>query len=317
MKKRNAVFGVLGFSCIDCNYEADEFGNPNTFLDCFCWSPRSLEYAFRNYWHEFKGKQVFVFQERQGKQIKPQTVLERYEQFFGSVHIKSSFEMNTEALRNGFRFVDTANFGFNFDNNKIRAKATGAVQLTYSTNKYQHSTLKVGDGFSIENRSNVSKSQMNSCRKPYIDEGHFFTSFTVNPRVYEWIEEMFTDFEGYSNENYLDFKEAALHSMTNQHSQNHVGTENEFALFAEVQENNLLMLVNLNELVTYQKELGNTVGVINLTRLFDYFRRFEDSIDHIEVYFNPETTKLQMGEMLQIPITFYSIKDEIMIPRVV
>ena len=317
MKKRNIVVGVLGFSCINCNFNADASGYPNRIFDDYVWSPQSIKYAFRYYWHEIKKKQVFVYRERKNGRFVPQTVLERYEQFFGPVNRKGSSNMSVEALRNGFRFVDTANFGFVFDDDEIRANATGVVQIAYAMNKYQYSKVKVLDTASNDPSTNVNGSQFIRNRKPYIDEGHFFSNFVVIPSANLQYERMLSDFGGYSVENYLDFKEAALHAVTYQQTLNRAGANNEFAFIVEFKEKAFQIPYHLEKFILFQKEIGDSFGVIDLIRIFEYLRNFEEMIDHIEVYFNPETTKLQMGEMLQISITFYSIKDEIMIPRVV
>lgn len=119
------------------------------------------------------------------------------------------------------------------------------------------------------------------------NEAHYFYPFVVNPQAYrEYVKLGFT--EGYTEEDYHNFKEAALVSATYFNTNAKVGCENEFSLFIEVTEGTYLP--DLAQYITFNKE-GDT-GIIHLG--FDeLLNQFKENIISVEIYYNTLNLKVK------------------------
>ena len=88
-------------------------------------------------------------------------------------------------------------------------------------------------------------------------EAHYFYPFSINPLAYKDYEALgFTN--GYTEEDYNKFKEAALVSATSYATNAKLGCENEFALFVETEKD--LYIPTLSQYITFEK--GNDKDII-------------------------------------------------------
>lgn len=94
--------------------------------------------------------------------------------------------------------------------------------------------------------------------------------------------------EGYTEEDYQNFKRTALVATTSYATNAKEGCENEFAIFVETDPD--LYLPNLSEYITFKKE--EEINVIDISDCTEILSAMKDRIKNVEVYYNPYTTKL-------------------------
>lgn len=145
----------------------------------------------------------------------------------------------------------------------------GAVQFGQGFNKYEatfpqeqqilspfrdpNPKRKSDDGEKEEARNSTLGTKIVS------DEAHYFYPFVVNPDAYnEFVKLGVT--EGYTDEDYLKFKETSLVSATAFVTNSKEGCDNEFGLFIET--DNHLYLPNLTEYIGFEK--GDKQNTINI-----------------------------------------------------
>jgi len=66
-----------------------------------------------------------------------------------------------------------------------------------------------------------------------VDEAHYFYGFSVNSKNYDEYKDIIEDFEGYTKEDFEEFKKAARIAVTRYATNSKFGCDNEFALFVE------------------------------------------------------------------------------------
>ena len=93
--------------------------------------------------------------------------------------------------------------------------------------------------------------------------------------------------DGYTEEDYENFKRTALVSATAFATNSKEGCENEFALFVETDPD--LYLPNLSEYMTFTKGEDKNIIAFEDTAFLD---DLADKIKSVEIYYNPYTTKL-------------------------
>ena len=94
--------------------------------------------------------------------------------------------------------------------------------------------------------------------------------------------------EGYTEEDYQNFRRTALVSATSFATNAKVGCENEFALFVETKADTYLP--NLSEYICFEK--GKNRNVITLA-FGDFLEQMGDVIEKVDIYYNPYTTELK------------------------
>jgi CRISPR-associated protein Csh2 len=104
--------------------------------------------------------------------------------------------------------------------------------------------------------------------------------------------------EGYTEEDYKKFKEAALIGATALNTNAKAGCENEFAIFIETEEDTYLP--NLAQFITFDEEDGNeassrTLKFEQLNSLLDGVR---DKVKNIEIYYNNYSLNIE-GDILE------------------
>lgn len=316
MNKR--VYGVLGIVSIMANWNADFSGYPKTISTGETFgSDKALKYPMKKMW-ENEGKKVLYIKSfkisGEGKKgeisLVPKTLKERYQQIFGVKDLKECKNIE-EVLRNLMSAVDVKNFGATFAEPGYNVSITGAVQIGQGFNKYEGTTpeeqqilspfrdaKKEGKG---DDKGEAEKEAKNSTlgTKIVSNEAHYFYPFVINPLAYKEFMELGMT-EGYTEEDYQNFRRTALVSATAFATNAKVGCENEFALFVETDIDTYLP--NLSEYIRFEKN-GNK-NVISL-EFIDMIKALEIKIRKIDVYYNPYTTELAGGTE---GITLYDIR---------
>ena len=97
--------------------------------------------------------------------------------------------------------------------------------------------------------------------------------------------------DGYTEEDYQNFKRTALDSATSYATNAKEGCENEFALFVETEPD--MYLPNLTEYITFEK--GDKLNTIDISEVASIINAVKDRVKSVEVYYNPYTTNLVSG----------------------
>ncbi|MBS5950076.1 MAG: type I CRISPR-associated protein Cas7 [Clostridium sp.] len=295
------VYGVIGISSKMANWNADFTGYPKTTSDGTTFgSDKALKYPMKKMW-ENKGEKILYIKSMkisEGKKgevtVVPRSLKERYEYIF-KVEDLSKVNDSKEVIRNLFKAEDVKNFGATFAEAGNNISITGAVQIGQGFNKYDETNPEeqqilspFRDG-SKDNAKPNSEEAKNSTlgTKIVSNEAHYFYPFVINPLAYkEFVELGLTD--GYTEEDYSKFKEAALVSATSFATNAKVGCENEFALFIETEMD--LYLPNLSDYIEFIKgEEKNTIKINSS----DLINSLENRIKNVEIYYNPYTTLIE------------------------
>lgn len=287
MNKR--VYGVLGISSLMANWNADFSGFPKTTSDGDVFgSDKALKYPMKKMWDNEDKKVIYI--KSLNKDLIPRTLKERYVKTFNDDDLKDT----TKVLTNLMTAVDVKNFGATFAEAGCNIAITGAVQIGQGFNKYEDSTPQeqpILSPFADATDKDAKNSTIGT--KITSNEAHYFYPFVINPLAYKELVDLGVT-EGYTEEDYQNFKRTAIVSATAFATNSKVGCENEFAVFVETKATTYLP--NLSEYVTFSKDEDK--NIINLAKLADVLDTMSEQIDSIEIYYNPYTSKLAEFEKI-------------------
>lgn len=311
MNKR--VYGVLGISSIMANWNADFSGFPKTISDGTVFgSDKALKYPMKKMWDN-EGKKVLNIKSLKislGKNgessIVPNSLKERYEKIFQVEDLKTCNDSKS-VLTNLMTAVDVKNFGSTFAEVGNNISITGAVQFGQGFNKYSATSAEeqqilspFRDASDDGNKEEAKNSTLGT--KIVSNEAHYFYPFVINPMAYRELVELGVT-EGYTEEDYQNFKRTALVSATSFATNAKEGCENEFALFVETKPDTYLP--NLSEYIKFNK--GEDKNVITL-EFGNLLKSMGNKVLSTEIYYNPYTTEL--SGVVEGAKTFHIITEE-------
>ena len=223
--------------------------------------------------------------------IKPNNLGERYAKLFSQIDKKST--KTKEVLSNLFKCVDVKNFGATFAEEGQNISITGAVQFGQGFNKFDDTNIEVQDILSpfadskaAEKGKEANQSTLGT--KITTDEAHYFYGFSINPKNYDEYKAILADdFQGYTEEDYKEFKRVALVSATSFATNSKFGANNEFAIFIETKKDSKYYLPDLSEYINYNSQ-DRTIDLTNIDKILN-----REEIEGIEVYYNPVTTTVK------------------------
>ena len=296
MNKR--VYGVLGISSIMANWNADFSGYPKSMSDGTVFgSDKALKYPMKKMWDNEGKKVLYIksmkFSEKDGSLV-PKSMKERYEEIFEIKDLKEEKETK-QILKNLMSAVDVKNFGATFAESvaKVNVSITGAVQFGQGFNKYEGTVaeeqqiLSPFRDSSKESKTDEEAKNSTLGTKITSNEAHYFYPFVINPMAYRELEKLCVT-EGYTEEDYKNFKRTALVAVTSYATNAKEGCENEFAIFVETEPD--LYLPNLSEYIGFEK--GEQKNCINLEACAQILQGVQEKIKNVEIYYNPYTTIL-------------------------
>ena len=313
MNKR--IYGILGISSVMGNWNADFSGYPKSTTDGNIFgSDKALKYPMKKMW-ENEGKKVIYIKSLNEKLI-PRTLKERYIKVFEDEDLKDV----KKVLTNLMAAVDIKNFGATFAEASCNIAITGAVQIGQGFNKYIDTNAEEQDILSpfkdakAKEKNEVkakAKAKANNLSEDDIEvkdaqnstlgtkitsnEAHYFYPFVINPLAYKELIELGVT-EGYTEEDYQNFKRTALVSVTAFATNSKVGCENEFAVFVETESD--AYLPNLSEYITFAKDEDK--NIIDLKKLANILKDMSQQIKSVEIYYNPYTTELTNDDIKDV-----------------
>lgn len=303
MNKR--VYGVIGIKSIMANWNADFEGNPKSISDGTIFgSDKALKYPMKKMWQQEGEKVLYIKSfktDEKDSKLRPRSLKERYEYLFDVNDLKQQ-KNSKDVLKNLFSTIDVKNFGATFAEEGNNIGITGAVQIAQGFNKYNESQTEeqqILSPFRDGTKDDAEQSTLGT--KIVSNEAHYAYHFAINPDAYADFVEMGVT-EGYTEEDYQKFKEAALTSATSFNTNSKIGCENELAVFIETDKN--AYLPDLAQYVFFKKsENEDEKDTIELK--FDkILNDVKDKIKSVEIYYNPYTTvisaDIQNAKMLNI-----------------
>ena len=298
MNKR--IHGILGISSIMANWNADFSGYPKTTTEGDTFgSDKALKYPMKKLWENEGYKVMYIksmrfLEDKKGNvSLVPRSLKERYEQLFDVDDLKKSTDVR-EVLKNLFTAVDVKNFGATFAEEGNNISITGAVQFGQGFNKYEGSLPQEQSILSPFRDGKKDSSEKGEAKNSTLgtkivsNEAHYFYPFVVNPMAYKEFTELGVT-EGYTEADYQNFKRTALVSATSYATNAKEGCDNEFALFVETDAD--CYLPNLSEYISFEK--GDSANLIRL-ECGDMLSRMEARIKCVEVYYNRQTTEVEI-----------------------
>lgn len=296
---KNRIYGVIGIRSMMANWNADFTGFPKTTSSGEVFgSDKALKYPMKKMWESMGEKVLYIKSMKvdsgEGKKgeigVRPKSLRERYDEIF-EANLKVEKD-KTNVIKNLFKAIDVKNFGATFAEEKNNVSITGAVQIGQGFNKYadtyteeQQILSPFRDGSKDGIMGEASQSTLGT--KIVSNEAHYFYPFVINPQVYRDFVKMGMT-EGYTEEDYKKFKDAALTSATFFNSNSKLGCENEFALFIEVKEG--YYLPELAQYVKFSKEKDCDVIELGFDELIN---QFKDNILSVEIYYNTLNVKVK------------------------
>lgn len=275
----NRVYGIIGIKAKMANWNADFTGRPKSTSNGEIYgSDKALKYPMKKMW-ENEGKNVlFVksFKESKGAII-PNQLAERYEKLFSKLDEKDT---TNEVMINLFNCIDVKNFGATFAEKKQNISITGAVQFGQGFNKFDDTNVEIQDilsPFADSTKDDAKQSTLGT--KITVDEAHYFYGFCINPKAYDEYKLLLKGFDGYTKNDYEEFKKVALTSATAFNTNSKFGCENEFALFIECKDEECYLpdLSNYLEFDSQKREID----------LSQIEKMVEGKVTKVEIYFNP------------------------------
>lgn len=305
MEKR--VYGVIGISSVMANWNADFSGFPKTTSDGETFgSDKALKYPMKKMW-ENEGQKVLYIKSmrlsKDGTALIPRTLKERYEMLFQVEDLAACKDVK-QLLSNLMSAVDVKNFGATFAEANNNISITGAVQFGQGFNKYEGTNPEEQQILSPFRDAKDAKEEAGNSTlgtKIVSNEVHYFYPFVINPMAYKEFEKLGVT-EGYTEDDYQNFRRTALVSATSFATNSKEGCENEFALFVETDPDTYLP--NLSEYIVFEK--AQKKNVIRM-ECGDFLKEFGESVRKIDVYYNPYTTEL---EGVSEQMTVYDIRTQ-------
>lgn len=298
MDKR--VYGLICISSRMANWNADFTGFPKTTSEgCIFGSDKALKYPMKKAWDNAGDKVLYIKSMRflEGKKgeasLVPRSLKERYENLFDVTNLKDEKD-GREVLKNLFKAKDVKNFGATFAEAGNNISITGAVQIGQGYNIYEGAEAEEQTILSpfrspkkSDDKGDEEAKNSTLGTKIVTPEAHYCYPFVINPLAYkEFVDLEVTD--GYTEEDYKSFKEAALSSATAFATNSKVGCENELSVF--IKTDSTLYLPNLDKYVKFIKGEDKNTFELNFKEILN---GLEDRIESVEVYYNQLTINIK------------------------
>jgi CRISPR-associated protein Csh2 len=275
------VYGVIGIKAKMANWNADFTGRPKSTSngDIF-GSDKALKYPMKKMWENEGKKVLFIksWKDEKGSMI-PKKLSERYAQIFSEIDKKKT--TTNEVLKNLFQTIDVKNFGATFAEEGQNISITGAVQFGQGFNKFDDTNIEIQDilsPFADSTKDDAKQSTLGT--KITVDEAHYFYGFSINPKNYDEYKTLLgSEFQGYTEADYAEFKKVALVSATAYSTNSKFGCENEFALFLTCKDEECY-LPDLSDYIKFDSQ-KREIDLGDLEKLI------EGKFASVEVYFNP------------------------------
>ena len=264
------IYGIVGIESTLANWNADFTGSPRTTDDGRIYgSDKAFKYSVRHLW-KMKNKNLLIYKELEiskGK-LKPKTLDEKY------LGQHKKIEDSKSLLTNLFNYIDVKNFGVAFAVKTWNVSITGAVQVAQGFNILSDRIIdqEILSPFASAEEKGQSTKGINGVAEHCL----YVYPLVINPGAYnEYVELGVTD--GYTEDDYNEFKYAVNYGATMLNSASKVGCKNSFSVY--IKTNKDKYLPPLDKYVEASEE-GNSLNItISISQILD-------KDDEVELYYN-------------------------------
>lgn len=292
----NRVFGCAIVKAINANYNADFTHQPRTLPDGTVYATdKAFKYSIRHYLNDHYPDGRIFFYKRLNKDMNPLTLAESYDTVLGNLES----DAKPVVLKNLLSCLDIRFFGATFaakgKSKKVNVSIHGPVQVNHAMNRFTSgeiyseqimSPFRNPEAEGREEREAATLGQQSKLR-----EGHYVHHFSVNPQNLSTVRKLAENGPGLTHEDIARLKEAMRCGVTYYDSASKAGTENELLLWVQLKEGSRAVLPVFTEFVQVSRDDGRVV--IDFGELKQVINNVADQVELIEVYYNPENTRLE------------------------
>lgn len=293
---KNRVFGCAIVKAINANYNADFTHQPRTLPDGTVYATdKAFKYSIRHYLKDQYPEQKIFFYKRLNKEMNPFTLAESYDAVLGSLENDSK----PEILKNLLSCLDIRFFGATFaakgKSKKVNVSIHGPVQVNHAMNRFNtgeiYSEQIMSPFRNPEAKGKEEREASTLGQQSKLREGHYVHHFSINPQNLAAVRKLAEGSPSLTDQDIARLKEAMRCGVTYYDSASKAGTENELLLWVQLQEGSRVVLPVFTEFVNVSRDNGNVV--IDFGELRHVINNVADQVDLVEVYYNPENTKLK------------------------
>ena len=290
-KKR--VFGCAVVKAINANYNADFSGQPRTLPSGIVYATdKAFKYTVRNYIKDVYPNDTVFYFKTLNENLNPISLDEAYKKHFNEDADKDK----KKVAKNLLSCIDIRFFGATFAG-KTNLSIHGPVQVNHAVNIWLENKIyneQITSPFSNKSDDPDAEKGMTTIgRQAKLEEGHYLHHFSINPQNLDDIASLSgTDCKQLSDEDIDKLKEAMRRGATWYDSASKAGCENEMLVWVQLKESSKIVLPNFTTLIILKDEKENGKCVYDFSKLNEVLSRVNDSLDHVEVFFNSQTCKL-------------------------
>ena len=290
-KFNNRVFGAAIVKAVNSNYNADFTGQPRTLPDGTVYATdKAFKYTIRNYLKDmYPNERIFYFKTLNDN-LNPRTLDETYQFHFGDFPKASVIKQ--EVIKNLLSCLDIRYFGATYAG-KTNISIHGPVQINHGMNVWHENNIyseQITSPFRNPKESDKEKAQTTIGRDTKLQEGHYLHHFSVNPAN---IEQPVEGTEELTEEDINKLKEAMRRGATYYDSTSKAGTENEFVIWVQLNENSKAVLPNFTSLIHINEQKQDDGKItIDLSAMQDKLAKHKNEIQFAEIYYNAAAIEL-------------------------
>jgi CRISPR-associated protein Csh2 len=291
------VFGAAIVKAVNSNYNADFSGQPRTLPNGKVYATdKAFKYTIKNYLKDvYTGEKIFYFK-RLNEEFNPLTLEDTYFKVFNTEEATDK----KVVAKNILSCIDIRLFGSTF---ALKGRGGGKIALSI------HGPVQINHGVNIWDENNIYSEQITAPfsspgdkdkgmttigRQSKLEEGHYLHHFSVNPKNLEEIVELAGEgTDTLSDEDINKLKEAMRRGASYYDSASKAGTDNEFLIWVQLNENSKLVLPNFTSLITMKPEKEDGKVVLDLEKLTTELAKHTAEIDKVEIYRNEGAIKIE------------------------
>jgi CRISPR-associated protein Csh2 len=286
---KNRVFGAAIVKAVNSNYNADFSGQPRTLPNGTVYATdKAFKYTIKNYLKDvYPSEKIFYFK-RLNESFNPLTLEDTYFKVFDVEEAKDK----KVVAKNILSCIDIRMFGSTFalsgKKGKVALSIHGPVQVNHGINVWFENNIfseQITAPFSSP--GDTDKGMTTIGRQSKLEEGHYLHHFSVNPKNLEEIVELAGEgAETLTEEDINKLKEGMRRGASYYDSASKAGTDNEFMIWVQLNENSKLVLPNFNTLIDMKPEKQDGKVVLDLDKLSKELQKYASEIEKIEIYRN-------------------------------
>jgi len=301
----NRVFGCAIVKAVNANFNADFSSQPRTLPDGRVYATdKALKYAVRHYLVQQYPEERIMYYKRLNQNMNPLPLADAYDRLMGEEALRNDHKLTI--LKNILTCLDIRLFGSTFaPRQNVNIGVHGPVQFNHGINQYYEGGMPMNEiyseqitaPFSTENSSGTEAEQTTIGRQSKLREGHYVYHYSINPRNLSPLVSLVNEAEngdgqsGLTHEDAEKLKEALRLGVTYFDSSAKAGTDNELLLWVQLKPDSKQVLPAFSEMITVTKD--DQTSVIDLSRVSSLLHEISDQIEHIELYYLSDATRVE------------------------